>query len=96
MNLHGHRWILEVEVAGSVGKDGMVHDFSELKRLVTEKVVSRLDHTLLNDLLEMPTAENIVVWVWKQLEGLPRGLVRLRLFETPDSFVELRLCEVSG
>jgi len=29
-NMHGHRWTIEVAVAGSVHEDGMVMDFSKL------------------------------------------------------------------
>lgn len=91
-NLHGHQWVLEVEVVGPVDVNGMVYDFSDLKTLVTDKVINHLDHTLLNDLIKVPTAENIIVWVWRQLDGFG-PLSRLRLYETPDSFVELWECD---
>ena len=45
-NLHGHGYQVEVEVAG--GDDGdMVVDFRELKRVIEEKVLSRLDHAFI-------------------------------------------------
>ncbi len=55
--LHGHNWIVTVHCrAEELNRNGMVTDFSEIKRLV----VDELDHTCLNDKLPFnPTAENI-------------------------------------
>ena len=99
-NLHGHTWTLEVEVSSDkliqLGSEaGMVVDFGKLKEAVNREVISELDHTLLNDTIENPTCENLLEWIWKALfpwsihEG---GVVleRLRLYETPDSFAEMR------
>ena len=50
--IHGHSYKLYVTVAGTPSADprdpklGMVIDFSDLKRLVNEAVVDRLDHAL--------------------------------------------------
>ena len=52
-NIHGHSYSLEVTVAGtplndpSHPKHGMVMDFSDLKTIVKEQIVDRLDHALL-------------------------------------------------
>ena len=91
--LHGHSWTLEVEVEGPVGEGGMVVDFAELKQLVDEKVIRHLDHRLVNDVISVQTAENILLWVWEQLDGFgpPWCLARLRLYETPDSFAEVKI-----
>ena len=48
--IHGHSYRLFVTVAGEPSGDagasdyGMVMDFRELKRIVTEQIVSRMDH----------------------------------------------------
>lgn len=52
-HVHGHSYALEVTVIGFPMADarspkiGMVIDFSDLKRLVHEEVIGRLDHALL-------------------------------------------------
>lgn len=52
-NIHGHSYALEVTVAGEPLNDpehpkhGMVMDFSDLKAIVKEQIVDRLDHALL-------------------------------------------------
>ncbi|MGN0011042.1 MAG: 6-pyruvoyl trahydropterin synthase family protein [Marinilabiliaceae bacterium] len=52
-NVHGHSYLLHVTVAGSPSDDpsspkfGMVMDFSDLKKIVGEEVVGRLDHALM-------------------------------------------------
>lgn len=60
-NLHGHNWIIEVYCKSEhVNNNGMVVDFTEIKRLIH----SRLDHKNLNEALAFnPTAENIAKWV---------------------------------
>jgi 6-pyruvoyltetrahydropterin/6-carboxytetrahydropterin synthase len=94
-NLHGHTYRLVVTVEGPVAKNGLTLDFVDLKRLVEEKVVRRLDHTSLNDLLRQPSAENLAVWIWGELkEALPASvpvrLKELEVHETPTSFVTYR------
>jgi 6-pyruvoyltetrahydropterin/6-carboxytetrahydropterin synthase len=87
-NLHGHTYRLEVLCAGPVDPEsGMVMDFADLKALVRERVIDVVDHTLLNDLLENPTAENIAAWIWEQLADAPLPLEEIRLYETPSCYV---------
>ena len=54
------------------------------------KALERCDHHNLNDFLENPTAENIVVWIWDQLKPSLPGLRQLDLFETPEYSVTYR------
>ncbi|MBN2636188.1 MAG: 6-carboxytetrahydropterin synthase QueD [Prolixibacteraceae bacterium] len=52
-NIHGHSYNLEVTLIGEPRKepnhpkDGMVMDFSELKRIVKTEIVERFDHALM-------------------------------------------------
>ena len=80
--LHGHTYKLVVKLEGRPDAEGMIMDFLVIKRIVTEKVLSVLDHACLNDVLPQPSAENIAVWVWSQLENeLRRDNARLSAVE---------------
>lgn len=113
--IHGHSYVLHVTVAGqnsgngALPPPGFVIDFKELKKVVGEKVIRKLDHSLVlseaylkkhphaaqdQNLLTWPyepSAENILYFIKKELEKtLPahHEIVRLRLWETSDSFAE--------
>lgn len=94
-NGHGHNYILEVTVAGSVNSlTGMVMNIKQLKRFL-QKVVQRLDHRYLNrDLPQfkrlVPTTENIARVLWRILqEQYPRlPLHKIRLTEGEEVCVE--------
>jgi 6-pyruvoyltetrahydropterin/6-carboxytetrahydropterin synthase len=64
-------------------------DFGDLKRQIRDRIVSRMDRRHLNfdvDFLQgvNPTAENIAVGIWRELESgvAPARLVRVTLHET--------------
>jgi 6-pyruvoyltetrahydropterin/6-carboxytetrahydropterin synthase len=92
--LHGHGYRLEVTVGGTLqtagSAAGMVMDFGDLSDTIRRLVVDRLDHTYLNDVLDVvPTAEGIAGWVFAILReaGLPAE--RVRLWETPTSYADV-------
>ena len=62
----------------------MVVDFYDLERTVKDQVVDKLDHRHLNEVLENPTAEEILRWCWPRLKAALPILDELTLFETPD------------
>ena len=92
--MHGHSYRLEVAIRGPIRSDGpaqgMVEDFDTVKSVVRTHVVDLLDHSTLNDLIENPTAEHIVMWIWRRLEGPLPGLDELVLWETANSCAVLR------
>ena len=65
-NLHGHNWIIYVYCKSeTLNQDGMVMDFTHIKRDIQDK----LDHQNLNEVLDFnPTAENIAKWIVDNLE----------------------------
>lgn len=72
--LHGHNWLVTVSCrAEQLDGNGMVTDFSEVKRLVMD----RLDHANLNEVLPFnPTAENIARWIVEQVPNCYRARVQ--------------------
>ena len=92
---HGHNYILEVVVAGSINPEtGMVVDMKALDEVVSERIVERFDHANLNmDPLfvnRVPTTENLCRAVFTLLkDALPAGeLERVRVEETENNFFE--------
>jgi 6-pyruvoyltetrahydropterin/6-carboxytetrahydropterin synthase len=84
--LHGHSYRLLVTLRGPIDPEtGMVMNFTVMKHLVRERVVHRLDHQHLNDVVGgLTTAENLLYWMADQLLGpIPADLLtRLELWET--------------
>ena len=72
--LHGHNWIITIYCkARELDKNGMVIDFSEIKR----RIVDPLDHHVVNDVIGCnPTAENIARWCQQQIPHCYRVDVR--------------------
>jgi 6-pyruvoyltetrahydropterin/6-carboxytetrahydropterin synthase len=89
--MHGHNYKLLVQIEGQPDpKSGMVIDFVELQGIVQKAVLERCDHHTLNDLMDNPTAENLVVWMWNELKTALPGLAELQLFETDELSVSYR------
>lgn len=90
-HMHGHSYRLFVSVEGQPNPEtGMIIDFYDLSRVVEEKIIKRLDHTFLNDLIPLSTAENISLWIWQQLKPELPGLCQIELYETTDNCVIYR------
>ncbi|MGH7737563.1 MAG: 6-carboxytetrahydropterin synthase QueD [Candidatus Tyrphobacter sp.] len=92
--MHGHSYRLEVAIAGPLHRDGpargMVEDFDSLDDVVRTHVLDELDHRTLNETIDNPTAEEIVLWIWRRLEPLLTSLEEIVLWETPDACAVLR------
>ena len=101
-NLHGHRWTLEVTVKKperaaitNMTPPDMVMDFTQLKKIVKNKIIDVFDHSCINDNPEWPnglrpTAENMVEVIAEELvntTGLSGWIYKLKLWETPTSYV---------
>jgi len=95
-NGHGHNYTLEVTVRGSVdSRSGFVVDLKELKGVLHREVLDAMDHRFLNKEVpeffsRIPTTENIAITIWQRLAPKLKQaqLHRVRLYETPDLFVD--------
>jgi 6-pyruvoyltetrahydropterin/6-carboxytetrahydropterin synthase len=95
---HGHNYVVEVSLRGEPDPvTGMVLDLKELKELLAREVVGPYDHRFLNYEVppfdrEVPTPENIARDIWRRLEpsltGNGKALHSVRVYETPDLFVD--------
>ncbi len=95
---HGHNYTVEVTLQGDPDPvTGMVMDLKELKEILRRDVLDHYDHRFLNYEVPpfdrvVPTAENVVMDIWKRLEGRltsPRcRLHHVRVYETPDLWVD--------
>jgi 6-pyruvoyltetrahydropterin/6-carboxytetrahydropterin synthase len=74
-NGHGHNYLLEVTIAGSIDPaTGMIFDLVELDGIVNERVLDKFDHKNLNLDMEnfralVPTTENLCLEIYRLLRG---------------------------
>ncbi len=70
-------------------------DFGDIEKMVDGSVLKKLDHCYINDIIEIPTAENIIYWIWKILSPKFKKykveLCELKLWETPSSSVSYKI-----
>ena len=73
-SLHGHNWQIELFFVGrELNQDGMVIDFTHVKKAVHGK----MDHANLNEVLPFnPTAENIACWITRQIPCCYKAMVQ--------------------
>ena len=85
--LHGHNYTVQIEVEGEPAKaTGFVVDFAVIDTVWDTVIAPMLDHQYLNDVegLEVPSAENIAVWLYRMIGlALPR-LSAIEVWETPN------------
>ncbi len=97
-NGHGHNYVLEVILFGSVDpKSGVVMNLTDLKQIIEQEIMTRMDHRHLNlDVHELkginPTTENVAVVIWDILQKkIPNNLLyEVRLHETENNIVSYR------
>jgi 6-pyruvoyltetrahydropterin/6-carboxytetrahydropterin synthase len=92
--MHGHRYELDIEVAGCIKPPGWVCDFKELKDIVNENVIRKYDHSNLNDFFEVPTVENIAAQIFEtlnlSLKNKDYKLNKVKIYETRSSYAEIK------
>ena len=88
---HGHNYILYVTLRGVPDNNGLIINLVDLKLLMHELIISKVDHRHFNHDAEgftdiMPTVENLVVRMWDILyEKLGSLLYEVKLEETENN-----------
>ena len=88
---HGHNYRFQVVLEGTPDpKSGMIIDFADVDQIVKETVLDVVDHQHLNDFLDNPTAELIIMWFWELLTPRLPSLVEITLWELETASVTYR------
>lgn len=80
--LHGHTWLVEVVIQSEDLKGGMVTDFTDVKAALRELLP---DHSLLNDIIPNPTAENLAHYFYGALKQRIPGVSKVIVWESARS-----------
>jgi 6-pyruvoyltetrahydropterin/6-carboxytetrahydropterin synthase len=97
-NWHGHNYVLWVTIKGEPSpENGFVMNINILKKVILEKVISKVDHKNINldvDFMKgkIATTENLAVAIWGELKpGIEREgaiLHCVKIEETENNFIE--------
>lgn len=92
--LHGHMWTVRVWVTGEVDPvTGWIVDFAELETIVRREAIDTLDHSVLNDAIANPTAENLCMWLYgriaEPLTSIGARVTRIDIRENRDMWCRL-------
>lgn len=95
-NLHGHNYKVFLYAQGdTLGKGGMLYDFTQLKKIAKEILVE-LDHSNLNDIEffdNNPSAERIALYIFNHVKDADKSipLYRVDVFETEKNRATYRI-----
>lgn len=96
LRLHGHNYELTVSLTGEVNPaTGFLADLGHVKDIVKKNVIQKVDHSQIDMDIpwfkgKQPSTENMVVWIWDEIEKDLQGakLYRIRLQETPSIYTD--------
>ncbi|HPA86389.1 MAG TPA: 6-carboxytetrahydropterin synthase [Bacteroidales bacterium] len=97
-NWHGHDYVLYVTIKGEPSEEtGFFMNISDLKDIIREKVVERLDHRNINTEVgfmkgKVATTENLAIAIWDELkpaiEEAGAELHSIKIQETENNTIE--------
>ena len=92
---HGHNYVVEVSVSGTVDPaTGMIANLADLDCFVDREVIEPFDHKSLNEDVaafreNVPTTENVCKEIFERLKHFPNAkLERIRVEETGNNTFE--------
>ena len=89
-HIHGHSYRVEIALKGDVGQAGWLVDFADIAK-AWEPISAKLDHAVINEVVNNPTSEMLARWIWDELLGALPMLDRVTVWETADA-----RCEYEG
>ena len=66
-DIHGHSYEVQISIKGEGDYVMPLRQFEE----ILKPVVAEIDHRMLNDIIDIPTMENIARWFASKLKDLP-------------------------
>jgi len=93
-SLHGHTYRVEILLRDYVGESGFFIDYGDIAALWNAYVNIHLDHKLLNDLIPIPTTENLASWIVRELVDHLPSLDRVRVHESSSTYCEVSVMEL--
>lgn len=102
--LHGHTYRVQViarglvQPIGSGPEEGMVLDFARIKAVFKRRIEAVCDHQFLNETVPVArtSAELLASWMLRELHTELSQVVAVRLYETPTSYAEVTLADLSA
>tara|TARA_B100000674_G_scaffold306261_1_gene254365 strand:+ start:608 stop:1018 length:411 start_codon:yes stop_codon:yes gene_type:complete len=84
-NVHGHNYELFVTVKGEVNKkNGFVTNLKDLKKILNNYIISKLDHQIINEVSFMKnkiaSTENVCIAIWDELYEPIKNELNCKLF----------------
>ena len=88
VKVHGHNYVLDITLTGPIDpSSGFIFDIQELKRIVKKNVLSKLDHSLIQEEIDwfqgkQPSTENLVLFIWESISPhiiKPAKLYKIKL-----------------
>ena len=92
---HGHNYVVEISVSGTVDPaTGMIVNLTDIDGFVEREVIEPFDHKSLNEDVQVfrekvPTTENVCMEIYQRLKHFPLAkLERVRVEETSNNSFE--------
>ena len=85
---HPHQFTYQVTFYGPINSEGFLIDFREVQAFLQTHIREKLHRKDLNTILKKPTSENIALWIFKTVQKQFAQVIRVRVAEEPDRWVE--------
>lgn len=89
-NLHGAFWTIKISFEYKrIYQYGITEPLGEFKKIIEKEIIEQLDYKYLNDVIDIPTIERIIFWIWNRLIAIYPNLVAIEIFKDSISSIKL-------